>query len=108
MSPRLYPSRNEAVEREVLEPLAEDLDALPGDAPDGVVRLCYDVDAIADEVLSTAPDLFCRIVERHALDLPRCTAAPVTSVPCLARVSAGSRRVVVLGEGASLAGLGRG
>lgn len=88
MNPRLYHSRNEAIEREILEPLAEDLDALLGDAPDGMVRLYYDVDAIADEILSTAaapaaeggqlryhlsaavavaPDLFWGIVERHAL-----------------------------------------
>ena len=39
------------------------------------------------------------------LDLPRCTTAPSTPLPCLATVSPDSRRVVVLEEDASLTGL---
>lgn len=41
------------------------------------------------------------------LDLPRCTTAPDTPLPCLATVSPDSRRVVVLEEDASLTGLDR-
>lgn len=39
------------------------------------------------------------------LDLPRCTTAPDTPMPCLAHVSADSHRVVVLEEDASLTAL---
>lgn len=41
------------------------------------------------------------------LDLPRCTTAPSTPLPCLATVSPDSRRVVVLEEDASLTALVR-
>lgn len=41
------------------------------------------------------------------LDLPRCTTAPDTPMPCLAHVSADSRHAVVLEEDASLTGLAR-
>ena len=41
------------------------------------------------------------------LDLPRCTTAPSTPLPCLATVSPDSRRAVVLEEDASLTGLNR-
>ena len=41
------------------------------------------------------------------LDLPRCTTAPDTPMPCLAHVSADSRHVTVLEEDASLTGLDR-
>lgn len=41
------------------------------------------------------------------LDLPRCTTAPDTPMPCLAWVSADSRHVTVLEEDASLTGLSR-
>lgn len=83
--PRLYTTRNEVIEREIVEPLAVDLDDLLGDAPDAMVRLYYDIDAIADETITTAVteggqlrycqdpgidvDLFWEIVERHALSV---------------------------------------
>lgn len=41
------------------------------------------------------------------LDLPRCTTAPDTPVPCLAHVSADSTRAVVLEEDGSMTGLTR-
>lgn len=41
------------------------------------------------------------------LDLPRCTTAPDTPLPCLAHVSADSRHVVVLEEDSSLTALVR-
>lgn len=41
------------------------------------------------------------------LDLPRCTTAPDTSLPCLAHVSSDSRRAVVLEEDGSMSGLTR-
>lgn len=41
------------------------------------------------------------------LDLPRCTTSPDTPMPCLAHVSADSRRIVVLEEDASLTALVR-
>ena len=41
------------------------------------------------------------------LDLPRCTAAPDTPIPCLAWNSADSRHATVLEEDASLTGLDR-
>ena len=41
------------------------------------------------------------------LDLPRCTTAPSTPLPCLATVSPDSHHVVVLEEDASLTGLDR-
>ena len=41
------------------------------------------------------------------LDLPRCTTAPDTPMPCLAHVSADSAHAVVLEEDASLTGLDR-
>lgn len=41
------------------------------------------------------------------LDLPRCTTAPDTPMPCLAHVSADSRHAVVLEEDASLTALDR-
>lgn len=41
------------------------------------------------------------------LDLPRCTTSPDTPMPCLAHVSADSRRAVVLEEDASLTALVR-
>lgn len=41
------------------------------------------------------------------LDLPRCTTAPDTPMPCLAHVSADSAHVTVLEEDASLTGLDR-
>ena len=41
------------------------------------------------------------------LDLPRCTTAPDTSMPCLASLSADGSRAVVLEEDASLTGLAR-
>ena len=42
------------------------------------------------------------------LDLPRCTAAPDTPMPCLAHISNDSHHVTVLEEDASLTGLDRG
>ncbi|WP_311359367.1 hypothetical protein [Actinomyces oris] len=41
------------------------------------------------------------------LDLPRCTTAPDTPLPCLAHVSSDSRRAVVLEEDGSMSGLTR-
>ena len=41
------------------------------------------------------------------LDLPRCTTAPDTPMPCLAHISNDSRHVTVLEEDASLTGLDR-
>lgn len=41
------------------------------------------------------------------LDLPRCTAAPDTPMPCLAHISNDSHHVTVLEEDASLTGLDR-
>lgn len=41
------------------------------------------------------------------LDLPRCTTAPDTPLPCLAHVSPDSRRAVVLEEDGSMSGLTR-
>ena len=41
------------------------------------------------------------------LDLPRCTTAPDTPLPCLAHISNDSHHVVVLEEDASLTGLAR-
>ena len=41
------------------------------------------------------------------LDLPRCTTSPDTPLPCLATISADSRRAVVLEEDASLTALVR-
>lgn len=41
------------------------------------------------------------------LDLPRCTAAPDTPMPCLAHVSPDSHHAVVLEEDASLTGMDR-
>ena len=46
-------------------------------------------------------------LDASPLTLPRCTAAPDTSLPCLAHVSADSRHVVVLEEDASLTSLVR-
>lgn len=41
------------------------------------------------------------------LDLPRCTTAPDTPMPCLAHISNDSRHITVLEEDASLTGLDR-
>ena len=76
----LYTTRNDAIEREIRQPLASGLDDLLADG--GTVEDYYDVDAIADETITTAvtaggqlryrqtpdidPDLFWEIVERHA------------------------------------------
>lgn len=73
----LYITRNEAIEREIRGALAPGLSDL-----DGTVDDYYDVDAIADETITTTvtaggqfrycqdpdidPDLFWEIVERHA------------------------------------------
>ena len=73
----LYTTRNEAIEREIRAALAPGLDDL-----DGPVDDYYDVDAIADETITTTvtaggqlrycqdpdidPDLFWEIVEQHA------------------------------------------
>ena len=82
----LYLTRAEAVEHEILKPLSEGLeDLLPDPRADGAhptVEDCYDVQAIADEVLElyvfeggfvyrcprpdTYPGLFWRIAEQHA------------------------------------------
>ena len=79
-------TRAEAVEHEILKPLSEGLeDLLPDPRADGAhptVEDCYDVQAIADEVLElyvfeggfvyrcprpdTYPGLFWRIAEKHA------------------------------------------
>lgn len=73
----LYTTRNEAIEREIRAALAPGLDDL-----DGPVDDYYDVEAIADEVITTTvtaggqlrycqdpdidPALFWEIVEQHA------------------------------------------
>lgn len=76
----LYTTRNEAIEREIRQPLAAGIeDLLTGG---GTVEDYYDIDAIADETTTTTvtvggqprycqdptiyPDLFWEIVERHA------------------------------------------
>ena len=76
----LYVTRNEAIRREIREPLAAGLSDLLADG--GTVEDYYDVDAIADETITTTvtaggqlrycqdpdidPDLFWEIVERRA------------------------------------------
>ena len=76
----LYTTRNEAIEREIRDVLAPGLDDLLADG--GTVEDYYDIDAIADETITTTvtaggqlrycqdqtidPDLFWEIVERHA------------------------------------------
>lgn len=76
----LHTTRNEAVEREIRGVLAPGLDDLLADG--GTVDDYYDVDAIADETITTTvtaggqlrycqapdidPDLFWDIVEQHA------------------------------------------
>ena len=76
----LYTTRNEAIEREIREPLAAGIEDLLDDG--GTVEDYYDVDAIADETITTTvtaggqlrycqdpdidPDLHWEIVERHA------------------------------------------
>ena len=76
----LYTTRNEAIEREIRQPLAAGLKDLLTDG--GTVEDYYDVDAIADETTTTTatvggqprycldptiyPGLFWEIVERHA------------------------------------------
>lgn len=76
----LYTTRNEAVEREIRDVPAPGRDDLLADG--GTVEDCYDIDAIADETVTTTvtvggqprccqyltidPDLFREIVERHA------------------------------------------
>ena len=83
----LYPTRAEAIEREIIEPLSERLEDLLSDPlPNGTrptVDTYYDVQAIADEVLKlcvleggwgiyhclkpdVSPDLFWKIAEKHA------------------------------------------
>lgn len=76
----LYTTRNEAIEREIRDVLAPGLSDLLADG--GTVEDYYDIDAIADETITTTvtaggqlrylhdpsidPALFWEIVERHA------------------------------------------
>lgn len=76
----LYTTRNEAIEREIRQPLASGLDDLLADG--GTVDDYYDVDAIADKVIERSvrpsglvcygrapdipPELFWDIAEQHA------------------------------------------
>ena len=76
----LYTTRNEAIEYEIIEPLAAGLSDLL--AYGGTVDDYYDIDAIADETITTIvtaggqlrycqdpdiyPDLLWEIVEQHA------------------------------------------
>lgn len=75
-----YTTRNEAIEHEIIRPLAVGLEDLLADG--GTVEDYYDIDAIANETITTFiagggmvayclsadiyPDLFWEIVDKHA------------------------------------------